>query len=94
MPAKLDMVIVGSGPGGLTAGILAQKKGLSYVILEKGRHLMQGIIDTYQRAKKSIPPFRKNIPILFPLLRSNPRMKRYRWKPILIRFTTAPSNMV
>ncbi|WP_299763601.1 YpdA family putative bacillithiol disulfide reductase [uncultured Dokdonia sp.] len=31
-----DLVIIGGGPIGLTCGIEAQKKGLSYIILEKG----------------------------------------------------------
>ena len=35
MPAKLDMVIVGSGPGGMAAGILAKQKNLSYLTLKK-----------------------------------------------------------
>jgi thioredoxin reductase len=33
MPGKLDMIIVGSGPGGMAAGILAEQKNLSYLIL-------------------------------------------------------------
>lgn len=32
----LDLVIVGGGPIGIACGLEAQKKGLSYVILEKG----------------------------------------------------------
>jgi len=31
-----DLVIIGGGPIGLTCGIEAQKRGLSYIILEKG----------------------------------------------------------
>ena len=34
--AVLDLVIVGGGPIGIACGLEAQKKGLSYVILEKG----------------------------------------------------------
>ena len=52
MTAKLDLVIIGSGPGGMAAGILAKKKNLSYIILEKGHNPMQGIIDTYPKGKK------------------------------------------
>jgi len=33
---KFDIVIIGGGPIGLACGIEAEKKGLSYVILEKG----------------------------------------------------------
>lgn len=32
----LDLVIIGGGPIGISCGLEAQKKGLSYVILEKG----------------------------------------------------------
>jgi len=31
-----DVVIIGGGPGGITAGVKAAETGLSYVILEKG----------------------------------------------------------
>ncbi|MEO8478110.1 MAG: NAD(P)-binding domain-containing protein [Gemmatimonadota bacterium] len=34
--ATVDVVIVGSGPAGLSAGILAHRAGLSYVLLEQG----------------------------------------------------------
>lgn len=36
MTSKLDMMIIGSGPGGLSAALLAQKASKSYLILEKG----------------------------------------------------------
>lgn len=35
-PAVLDLVIVGAGPIGLEAAILAKRAGLSYLLLEKG----------------------------------------------------------
>ncbi len=67
MPAKLDMLIVGSGPGGMAAGILAKQKNLSYVILEKGRNPMQGIIDTYPKGKKVYPTIPKRYTRPFPV---------------------------
>ncbi len=67
MPAKLDMVIVGSGPGGMAAGILAKQKNLSYVILEKGHNPMQGIIDTYPKGKKVYPTIPKRYTQPFPV---------------------------
>jgi len=36
VPGTLDVVIVGSGPAGLSAGLEAQRLGLSYVVLERG----------------------------------------------------------
>lgn len=35
-PSKVDILVIGAGPIGLTCGIEAQKAGLSYVILDKG----------------------------------------------------------
>ena len=61
MTAKLDLVIVGSGPGGMAAGILAKQKNLSYIILEKGHNPMQGIIDTYPKGKKVYPTIPQKI---------------------------------
>lgn len=36
MVKKLDLVIVGAGPIGLACGIAAKRKGLSYIIIDKG----------------------------------------------------------
>ncbi len=36
MPETYDLLIIGAGPIGLACGIEAQKKGLSYIIIEKG----------------------------------------------------------
>ncbi|MCK5349291.1 MAG: NAD(P)-binding domain-containing protein, partial [Desulfobacula sp.] len=72
MPAKLDMVIVGSGPGGLAAGLLAKKHSKSFIILEKGSHTMQGIIDTYPKGKKVYPTIPKSYKDPFPVLEIKP----------------------
>jgi thioredoxin reductase len=76
MPAKLDMVIVGSGPGGMAAGILAKQNNLSYVILEKGRNPMQGIIDTYPKGKKVYPTIPKRYTQPFPVEEVRPPEER------------------
>jgi thioredoxin reductase len=72
MPAKLDMVIVGSGPGGLSAALMAEQQSRSYVILEKGSQPMQGIIDTYPKGKKVYPTIPKSYPDPFPVLEIKP----------------------
>ena len=36
MPETFDVLIIGAGPIGLACGIEAQRKGLSYIIIEKG----------------------------------------------------------
>ena len=48
MERLYDMIIIGSGPAGMTAGIYASRAGLSTLILEG--HFMQGgqIINTYE----------------------------------------------
>jgi len=76
MTAKLDLVIVGSGPGGMAAGILARKKNLSYIILEKGHNPMQGIIDTYPKGKKVYPTIPKRYTQPFPVEEVRPPDER------------------
>ena len=39
---RYDVAIVGAGPGGLACAVKAQELGLSYVLLEKGKNVMQG----------------------------------------------------
>ncbi|NOX32162.1 MAG: NAD(P)-binding domain-containing protein [Deltaproteobacteria bacterium] len=72
MPLKLDMIIIGSGPGGIAAGLLAKQQSKSFVILEKGSHAMQGIIDTYPRGKKVYPTIPKSYKDPFPVLEIKP----------------------
>ncbi len=76
MTAKLDIVIVGSGPGGMAAGILAKQKNLSYIILEKGHNPMQGIIDTYPKGKKVYPTIPKRYTQPFPVEEVRPPEER------------------
>ena len=67
MPAKLDVVIIGSGPGGLSAAIIAKQQSKSFLILEKGSNTMQGIIDTYPKGKKVYPTIPKRYTDPFPV---------------------------
>ncbi|HCY85626.1 MAG TPA: pyridine nucleotide-disulfide oxidoreductase [Desulfobacteraceae bacterium] len=67
MSDKLDILIVGAGPGGMAAGILAKQAGLSYAIIEKGGNPMQGIIDTYPKGKKVYPTIPKSYTEPFPV---------------------------
>ncbi len=72
MSAKLDLVIIGSGPGGIAAGILAKKNDTSFLMIEKGRRTMQGIIDTYPKGKKVYPTIPRNYHDPFPVLEIKP----------------------
>jgi thioredoxin reductase/pSer/pThr/pTyr-binding forkhead associated (FHA) protein/NAD-dependent dihydropyrimidine dehydrogenase PreA subunit len=58
----LEVVAVGSGPGGLSTGISCFQSGLSHVILEKDR-LFASTIQTYPKGKELLaePPEVKNI---------------------------------
>ncbi|MCK5312129.1 MAG: NAD(P)-binding domain-containing protein [Desulfobacteraceae bacterium] len=67
MQEKLDLVIVGSGPGGISAGLLAKKHSKSYVVLEKGSQVMQGITETYPKGKKVYPTIPKRYSEPFPV---------------------------
>ena len=44
MTEMLDLIIVGAGPAGLAAAIAAGRRGLSYLVIEKG-----GLVDALQR---------------------------------------------
>ncbi len=48
----VDIGIVGAGPGGIACALQAQKHNLSFLIIEKGRRIFQGIIDSYPKGKK------------------------------------------
>ena len=62
-----DMLIVGAGPGGVACALKAIDLGLSYVIIEKGDRVFQGIIDSYPRGKKVYPTIPKGESGPFPV---------------------------
>ncbi len=64
---KYDIVIIGAGPGGLAAGIKAKEAGKSYVIIEKGKKVFQGIIDSYPKGKSVYPTIPKGHEAPFPI---------------------------
>jgi len=71
-----DVVIIGAGPGGLGAGIKAAEAGKSYIILEKGKRVLQGIIDSYPKGKKVYPTIPKNESDPFPIETLMPPQER------------------
>ena len=46
-----DVLIIGGGPSGLAAAYLCSKHGLSYLVLESGKAVFQGIANTYPQGK-------------------------------------------
>jgi len=56
-----DMAVIGAGPSGLACAIRAAEMGLKYLVLEKGSHVFQGIIDSYPRGKKVYPTIPRSI---------------------------------
>ena len=68
-----DVAIAGAGPGGLACAIKAKEMGLSYVVLEKGESILQGLIDSYPSGKKVYPtiPKGQSGPFLVPGLEPN-----------------------
>lgn len=63
MPHKLyDVVIIGGGPAGLATAYLCHKHGLSYLVLESGKTVFQGIANTYPQGKLVYPSKPKDAP--------------------------------
>ena len=62
-----DIIIIGAGPGGVAAGILAKKAKVSFIILEKGKRVFQGINDSYPKGKRVYPTIPKGESGPFPV---------------------------
>ncbi len=46
-----DVIIIGGGPAGLSAAYLCHKHELSYIVLESGKTVLQGIASSYPAGK-------------------------------------------
>ena len=62
-----DVAIIGAGPGGLACAIKSAELDLSYLVIEKGDRVFQGIIDSYPRGKKVYPTIPKTEQGPFPI---------------------------
>ena len=67
-----DILIIGGGPGGAAAAIKAKELNLSYLVIEKGRRIFQGIIDSYPRGKRVYPTIPKGETRPFPISELTP----------------------
>jgi thioredoxin reductase len=57
-----DVLIIGGGPAGLSTAYICHKEGLSYLVLESGKNVFQGIANTYPQGKLVYPSKPKDAP--------------------------------
>ncbi|GAB4299123.1 MAG: NAD(P)/FAD-dependent oxidoreductase [Desulfuromonadia bacterium] len=57
-----DVIIIGGGPAGVATAYLCHKKNLSYLLLEQGTTVFQGIVNTYPAGKNVYPSKPKEDP--------------------------------
>jgi thioredoxin reductase len=57
-----DVLIIGGGPAGLSTALVCHKQGLSYLVLESGKSVFQGIANTYPQGKLVYPSKPKDAP--------------------------------
>lgn len=62
MNRTYDVVIIGGGPAGLSTAFICHKQGLSYLVLESGKAVFQGIANTYPQGKLVYPSKPKDAP--------------------------------
>lgn len=51
MNRAYDVLIIGGGPAGLSTAFVCHKQGLSYLVLESGKAVFQGIANSYPQGK-------------------------------------------
>lgn len=62
MNRTYDVLIIGGGPAGLATAFICHKQGLSYLVLESGKAVFQGIANTYPQGKLVYPSKPKDAP--------------------------------
>jgi len=62
MNRTYDVLIIGGGPAGLSTAFICHKHGLSYLVLESGKAVFQGIANTYPQGKLVYPSKPKDAP--------------------------------
>lgn len=62
MNLTYDVLIIGGGPAGLSTAFICHKQGLSYLVLESGKAVFQGIANTYPQGKLVYPSKPKDAP--------------------------------
>ncbi|NJD91921.1 MAG: FAD-binding protein [Geobacter sp.] len=62
MSNPYDIIIIGGGPAGMATAYMCHKQGLSYLVLESGKAIFQGIANTYPQGKLVYPSKPKDAP--------------------------------
>lgn len=62
MNEHYDVLIIGGGPAGLSTAFICHRQGLSYLVLESGKAVFQGIANTYPQGKLVYPSKPKDAP--------------------------------
>lgn len=62
MNQTYDVLIIGGGPAGLSTAFICHKQGLTYLVLESGKAVFQGIANTYPQGKLVYPSKPKDAP--------------------------------
>lgn len=57
-----DVIIIGGGPAGVAAAYLCHRMEISYLVLEQGQGVFQGIVNTYPAGKNVYPSKPKDDP--------------------------------
>jgi len=84
-PDTLDVVIVGSGPGGLSAALTCIQRGLSYVVLDK-EQLIASTISRYPKGKLVMAePYDTDNLSLLPVFDSSKEQLIPIWKELIQR---------
>lgn len=67
-----DVIIIGGGPAGLSTAYRCHKLGLSYLVLESGKAIFQGIANTYPEGKLVYASKPKDAPDPFMVVELSP----------------------
>lgn len=89
----VDIAIIGAGPGGLACAAQAIRHGLSCLVVEKGRRILQGIRDTYPKGKGVYPTTPKGAEDEFAIPQMRPQGEKEDLEEFLARIEAFVDEM-